>query len=158
MIDMEWLRGRVRKFIGKSNEADFSTNTLLSDLAKNGEQILGIRINEVLRGKNKHFAEFHTEKLVEQAIKNTREKVRSAELAKCAAEAEITRYRDQKRQIDVQIREIEEKIERQLAAAEWRATACEERANRAEEAVRRLEGELHNRTMRTRARVVRTAA
>ncbi|MEJ2375734.1 MAG: hypothetical protein P8Y71_10045 [Pseudolabrys sp.] len=35
---------------------------------------------------------------------------RSVELAKCAAEAEITRYRDQQHQVDIQIRKIEEKI------------------------------------------------
>ncbi|MEJ2376999.1 MAG: hypothetical protein P8Y71_16840 [Pseudolabrys sp.] len=158
MIDTEWLRGRVRKFISKSNEADFSTNTVLSDLAKNGEQILALRINEILRGKNRHFAASRAEKLVEQAIKNTREKVRSVELAKCAAEAEITRYRDQQHQTDIQIRKIEEKIERQLAAAEWRAAACEERANKAEETLRRLEDELHTRTIRTKSRVERSAA
>jgi len=62
--------------------------------------------------------------------------VRSAELAKCAAEAELTRYRDEvKSQIDIKICAIEEQMERaasQLAAAEQRATAAEKRARRLE--------------------------
>ena len=74
------------------------------------------------------------------------EKVQSAELAKCVAEAELKRYRDEvKVQIDVKLREIEAQMQRaasQLAAAEQRAIAAEARATKAETAVKRLEGEL----------------
>jgi len=152
----------MRKLIGKRGGADLSTNALLSDVARNSEQILVHRVNELLEGKNKHFAESHAEKLVERAIKIAREKVQSAELAKCAAEAELERYRDQvKSEIDIKIRKIEEQIEHaasQLAAAGWRAIAAEERANKAEATVRRLEEELQAQMMKARPRLVRTAA
>jgi hypothetical protein len=162
MIDKEWLRDCVRTFIGKRSEADLSTNALLSDLKKNSEKILALRVNELLAGKNKHFAESHADCLVEQATKIARQEVESAELAKCAAEAELKRYRDQvKAQIDTKIHQIEEQMERtasQLAAAEWRATAAEERANKGEATVRRLEDDLQTQMIRSRARLVRPAA
>jgi hypothetical protein len=162
MMDTEWLRGRMRKFVGKRGEADLSTNALLSDLARNSEQILVHRANELLEGKNEHFAETHAEKLIERATKIAREKIHSAELAKCEAEAELTRYRDQvKSEIDIKIRKIEEQMERaasQLAAARCRAIAAEERANKAEATVRRLEDELQAQMKRARARLVRAAA
>jgi hypothetical protein len=104
----------------------------------------------------------HLERLVEQAIeflKIGHEKVQSAALAKCAAEAELNRYRDQvKGQVDIKIREIETQLEQsasQLAAAEQRAIAAEGRANKAEVSVRRLESEIR---MRRGPRIVRTAA
>jgi hypothetical protein len=162
MINMECLRDRLRKLVGKSSAADLSTNALLSDLAKASDQILAHRINELLGGKNKHFAESQAEKLVEQAIKVAGEKIESAELAKCAAEAELTRYRDEvKSRIDTKILEIELQIQQaasKLTAAESRAIAAEERANKAEAKVRRLEDELQAQITRTRARLVRNAA
>ena len=108
----------------------------------------------------------HAERLVEQAIeylKIAHEKVQSAELEKCAAEAELKRYRDEvKGQIDTKIREIEIQIERsasQLAAAKQKATAAEERANKAETAVKRLEDEIRTQTTRRGPpRLVRAAA
>jgi hypothetical protein len=144
MIGRGWLRDRMRKSIGKSAGANSFTNALLSDLAKNSEQILVHRVNEILKGKNKHFAASDAEKIVAQAIRIAREKIRSAEMAKCAGETELNRYRDQ--------------AKRRLAAAEWRANAAEERANKAETSVRRLENELQTLRMRTRARLVLTAA
>jgi hypothetical protein len=147
MIDTKWLRNCMRIFVGKSGGADLSTNALLSDLAKNSEQILTLRVNELFEGKNKHFAESHAECLVEQAIEHVkvaREKVESTKLAKCAVEAELER-------------QIQQAACR-MAAAERRATAAEERANKAEISVRRLEDELQRQTMRARPRLVRTAA
>jgi outer membrane murein-binding lipoprotein Lpp len=136
-IDTEWLRDHMRNFI--ANGA--------------GPNLPG----------TEH--QFHGEAIAEQAIeflKIADEKVRSAELAKCAAEAELKRYRDQvKDQIDTKIHQIEEQMERtasQLAAAEQRATAAEERANEAEATVRRLEDDLQAQMIRTRARLVRPAA
>jgi hypothetical protein len=164
-IDTEWLRDHMRKFIGKSSEADLSANALQSDLAKNSEQILALRVNELLDGKNKHFAETQAECIVEQAIeylKIAREKVDSAELARCAAEAELGRYRDQvKSQIGIKIRAIQEQMDlaaSQLASAEQRARVAEERAIKAETSVRRLEDELQTQMMRARPRLVRIAA
>jgi len=164
-IGTEWLQNRIRKFIRKGREADLSANALQLDLAKNSEQIIRLRVNEILEGKNGYFAESQAECLVEQAIENLKiahEKVESAELAKCAAEAELERYRDQvKSQIESKIRQIEEQMEctaSQLAAAEQRSTVAEERANKAEASVRRLQAELRTEMMRARPRLVRTAA
>ena len=109
--------------------------------------------------------QFHLERLIEQAIEYLKighEKVQSAELTKCAAEAELKRYRDEvKGQVDVKMREVEVRMERaasQLAAAKQKATAAEERANKAEASVRRLEIELQTRTKRRGPRLVRPAA
>jgi hypothetical protein len=144
MIGRGWLRDRMRKSIGKSAGANSSTSALMSDLARNSEQILVHRANEILKGKNEQFAASHAGKIVAQAIRIAREKIHSAEMAKCAAETEFNRYRDQ--------------AKRGLAAAEWRANAAEERANKAETSVRRLEDELQTLRTRTRARLVLTAA
>ena len=138
MIGSEWLRA---KFTGNSGEADPSTNALLSDLAKNTEQVLAVRVNELLVGKSKDFPEAH-ESLVDHAIKTAREKVEVAELAKCAAEAELEQV---KSGFKIKIRQIEEQMERaafRLAAAEQRATAAEERANKAEASLKRLQAQI----------------
>jgi hypothetical protein len=171
-----WLRASMQKFTGKNDGADLSTNALLSDVAKNSEQILLHRVNELLEGKNKHFAESDAEKLIEQAMKIAREKIQSAEFAKCAveaekcavetqkcaAEAELTRYRNQvKSEIDIKLLEIEVRMQAmtsQLAAAAWRAIAAGERANKAEATVRHLEDELQSQMMRAGPRLVRSAA
>lgn len=139
MIVMEWLR---TKFIGKSDEADSSSNALLSDLARNSEQILWLRVNDLVWRKNNHFAEAHAEDLAEQTIKIACEKTQSAELAKCAAEAELERV---KAQIGTIIRQLAEQMEQadfQLAATEQRATAAVERANKAEASLTRLQAEI----------------
>jgi hypothetical protein len=144
MIVTEWLRA---KFIGKSDEADSSSNALLSDLAKNSEQILWLRVNDLVKGKNNPFAEANAEDLAQQTIKIACEKTQSAELAKCAAEAELERV---KGQIGTIIRQLEERMEQaafQLAAAEQRAIAAEERANEAEASLTRLQAEILAKTM-----------
>jgi len=145
MIVTEWLRA---KFIGKSDEADSSSNALLSDLARNSEQILWLRVNDLVR-KNDHFADVHAQDLAEQTIKIACEKTQSAELARCAAEAELERV---KGQIGTLIRDLAEQMEQaafQLAATEQRAIAAEqratvavERANRAEASLTRLQAEI----------------
>jgi hypothetical protein len=164
-IDTGWLRGHMRNFTGKSS-GEVSKNPLLLEVAKNSnEKTPALRVNEVLEGKSKHFAESHAEKLVEQAIEYLKiadEKVQSAELARLTAEAELTRYRDQvKSELDIKIGEIEEKLEQaasQLAAA-WRsATAAEERASKAEATNKRLEDELQAQMMRTSAQMFPAAA
>jgi outer membrane murein-binding lipoprotein Lpp len=160
-IGTSWLRGGVRKFIGKSGKADLPTNGLLLDLAKNNEQLLALRVNELFDGKNLHFADSHAKCIVEQAIefiKIAQEKVESAEIAKCAAEAELERYRTQvKGEIDIKIREVEKQMKRaalRLSAAEQRATAAEQRADKAETEVRRL----GNKLQAMKPRLVRPAA
>jgi len=47
----EWLRDRIRKFIGKRDGFDSSTNALMLDLARNSEQILAHRLNDIFDGK-----------------------------------------------------------------------------------------------------------
>jgi hypothetical protein len=137
-IDTEQLRDHMRNFIANGAGGDLSGTE----------------------------RQTHGETLVEQAIEYLKiadEKVRSAEFAKCTAEGELKRYRDQTRsEIDAKILEIEVRIQQaasQLAAAEQRATAAEERANKAEAALGSLEDELPTtQPMRTRARLVRIAA
>lgn len=160
-IGTNWLRDGLQKFTGKSGKANPPTNGLLLDLAKNSEQILAFRVNELFDGKNIHFAESHAKCIVEQAIKTLKiaqERVESAEMAKCAAEAELERYRHQvKGDIDIKIREVEKHMKRaahRLAAAEQRAIAAEQRADKAETEVRRLEDKLNA----MKPRLVRTAA
>ena len=135
MIVTEWLRA---KFIGKSDEADLSSNALLCDLARNSEQILWLRVNDLVGRKNNHFAEAHAKDLAEQTIKIACEKTQSAELAKCAAEAELERV---KGQIGSIMRQLEQAAF-QLAATEQRATAAVERANKAEASLTRLQAEI----------------
>ena len=143
MIVTEWLRA---KFLGKSDEDD-SSDALLSDLAKNSEQILWLRVNDLVKGKSDHLAEAHADTLAQQTIKIACEKTQSAELAKCAAEAELERV---KGQIDVIVRQLAERMEQaafQLAATEQRAIAAEERANEAEASLKRLQAEILAKTM-----------
>ena len=137
-IDTDWLRDHMRNFIANRAGANLSGT--------------------------EH--QTYREALVEQAIEYLKiadEKVRSAELTKCAAEMELKRYREQmKSAIDTKILEIEVHIQQaasQLAAAEQRAAAAEGRANKAEGTLRRLESERQTtQTTRARARLVRFAA
>ena len=78
MIVTEWLRA---KFVGKSDEADSCSDALLLGLARNSEQILWLRVNDLVKRKNNHFAEAHAEDLAQQTIKIACEKTQSAELA-----------------------------------------------------------------------------
>jgi hypothetical protein len=147
MIDAEWLRA---KFVCKSDEASLSSNTLLSDLAKNSEQILWLRVNDLVGRKERHFVEAHAENLAEQTVKIACEKTQAAELAKCVAEAELERV---KAQIGAKIRQLEQQMEQavfQLSAAERKATAAEERANKAEASLRRLQAEILAKTLMKR--------
>jgi len=130
MTVTEWLRA---KFLGKSDEADSSSNALLSDLARNSEQILWLRVNDLVGRKNNHFAEAHAEDLAEQTIRIACEKTQSAELAKCAAEAELERVKGQIGTITRQLAEQMEQAAFQLAATEQRAIAAEQRAMAAEQ-------------------------
>jgi len=139
MIVTEWLRAI---FNGKSDESDSSSNALLSDLARNSEQILWLRVNDLVGRKNNHFAEAHAENLAEQTIKIACEKTQSAKLAKCAAEAELERVKGQIGTITRQLAEQMEQAAFQLAATEQRAIAAVERANRAEASLTRLQAEI----------------
>src|SRR5262245_52012413 len=144
MIVTEWLR---EKFMGESDEASSSSNALLSDIAKNSEQIIWLRVNDLIRGKN--FAEAHIEDLAQQTIKIACEKTQSAELAKCAAEAELERT---KGQIGAMMHRLADRMEQEahkLAAAEQRAITAEQRAiaavkraNEAEATLARLRAEI----------------
>jgi hypothetical protein len=151
MMAAEWLRA---KFIGKSDEANSSSNALLLELAKNSEQILWLRVNELVGGKNNHFAEAHAEDLAAQTIKIACEKTQSAELAKCAAEAELERVKGQVATLLGQLTEQMEQAAFQLAATEQRAIAAEqnaavavERANNAEASLARLQADILAKTI-----------
>jgi hypothetical protein len=144
MIVTDWLRA---KFVGKSDEADSSSNDLLLDLAKNSEQILWLRVNDLVKRKNNHFAEANAEDLAQQTIKIACEKTQSAELAKSAAEAELGRV---KGQIGTIIRQLAERLQQtglQLTATEQSAIPAEERANKAEASLKRLQAEILAKTM-----------
>jgi hypothetical protein len=65
MIGAEWLR---TKLAIKNDEAEPSTNALLSDSAKNTEYALALRVSELLEGKNRNSTEARGS-LVEQALK-----------------------------------------------------------------------------------------
>ena len=145
MTVMEWLRA---KFIGKGDDADSSSSALLSDLARNSEQILWLRMNNLLGG-NKHFAEVHAEILAEQTIRIACEKTESAQLARYLAEAEVERVKDQSsatiRQLTEQLDQATSQLaatEQRAAAAEQRAAAAVERANEAEASMRRLQAQI----------------
>jgi len=144
MIVTEWLRA---KFIGKSDEANSSSNALLSDLAKNSEQILWLRVNDLVKRNSNLFAEAHAEDLARQTIKIACEKTQSAELAKCAAEAELERVKGQVCAIVRQLTERMEQTDQRAIAAEQRAIAAVERANEAEESLKRLQAEVLANTM-----------
>ena len=143
MIVTAWLRA---KFVDKSDEADAS-NALLSDIAKNSEQILWLRVNDLVKRKNDYSTEAHADDLLQQTIKIACEKTQSAELAKCAAEAELERI---KSQIGIIIRKLSERMEQaafQLAATEQRAITAEQRAIEAEASLKRLQAEILAKTM-----------
>jgi len=119
-IDAKELSGRRREFIGESDVTNLSVAEHQSYL----------------------------ETLVERAIEYLRighEKVQSAELAKCASEAQLKRYRDEiKGEVDRKLRIVEARMRREaaeLVAAKQRAKAAEKRADKAEEALKRLENE-----------------
>jgi hypothetical protein len=145
MVVTKWFRA---KFIGEGDDADSSSNALLSDLARNSEQILWLRVNDLVGG-NKHLAEAHAENLAEQTIKLACEKTQSAQLARYLAEAEVERVRDQS---GATIRQLTEQLDQaacqlaaagqRAAAAEQRATAAMQRANEAEAALRRLQAQI----------------
>jgi len=151
MIVAQWLRER---FIGKSDEANSPSNAFLLDLAKNTEHILWFRVNDLIKEKNNHFTEAHSENLAHQTIKIACEKTQSAELAKCAAEAELERVRGQIAAIMCQLAERMEQAAHRLAATEQRAIAAEQRAiaavkraDEAEASLTRLQAEILAKTM-----------
>jgi hypothetical protein len=133
--------------MGVSDEASSSSNALLSDIAKNSEQILWLRVNDLIKGKN--FAETHVEDLAQQTIKIACEKTQTAELAKCAAEAELERA---KGQIGAMMHHLADRMEQEahkVATAEQRAITAEQRAiaalkraNEAEATLARLRAEI----------------
>ncbi len=91
------------------------------------------------------------------------EKVQTAELAKCASETELKRYRDAvKCEVDIKLQEVEARMKRnasELLAAKQKATAAEKRAISAEALVLRLQNELKiERSMRRGAYLERAAA
>jgi hypothetical protein len=105
------------------------------------------------------------EALVERAIEYLRighEMVQSAELAKCASEAALQRYRDEiKGPIERKLQIVEEQMKREaaeLAAAKQKALAAEKRADKAEAALKRLENEVRPASMVRRALIRRVAA
>jgi hypothetical protein len=128
------------------------------------DKIVSERLGDSIGGE----AQAGSETVVEQAIKYLKiahenlkiahEKVLAASSAKYAAEAELTRYRDEvKRDINIKLLELMKAVMSQLAAVGQGEKAAEQRANKAEAMVRRLEDELQTLRTRTKSRLVRTA-
>jgi chromosome segregation ATPase len=100
-----------------------------------------------------------------EKLKSADERVRSAESARCAVEAEFKYLSDQ---IATQVKEVQQAMEEtssrmaateaQLTAAEQRAKNAEKRAIEAENALRRIEKALHTQIIERRLGNVRKAA
>jgi hypothetical protein len=104
-------------------------------------------VNDLVKRKNDYSTEAHADDLLQQTIKIACEKTQSAELAKCAAEAELERM---KSQIGTIIRKLSERMEQaafQIAATEQRAITAEQRAIEAEASLKRLQAEILAKTM-----------
>lgn len=136
-FDAQEFRGRKQKFIGDRDGSELSVADRQS----------------------------YSETLVKQAIeflKIGHEKIQSAELAKCASEAEFQLYREEiTGQIDIKLRKVEAQIKRfasEVAAAQQRAIEAERRADIAEAALRRLDDGIRTERTRTGFRLERAAA
>ena len=115
------------------------------------------------------------ESLAAQAIEKLKiadDRVRSAELARLAAETKMKECSDREKELNIRVQEIEEGMERtasglaateaQLAAAEQRAKAAEIYANQAGNALKDIEEALRaklfsNKTVELSRRVVKAA-
>jgi exonuclease VII large subunit len=157
-----WLREHMRDHVANSSAVDPAQNVLNllrpSDSAKNpGAAALDLvyQAAELIEDVDSYAAERQAcaETIAKQAIDKlniAHDRVRSAESARLAAEAEIKDFSDQiKMKLTAKLQEIEQEMEQtasRIAAAEAQVTDAEQRANiaemratEAENALRRIE-------------------
>ena len=176
-----WLREHMRDYIANSSVANSADNVLNfrrpSDSAKNpGAAALDLiyQAAKLIEEVDNYAAERQAcaETLAKQAIEKlniAHDRVRSAESARLAAEAEIKEFSDQvEEKFTSKIQEIEKEMEQtasrmaateaELAAADQRAKIAEMRANEAENALRRIEETLRTQLIERRLGNPRRAA
>ena len=168
-----WLRERMREFVTNSNAVNSGDNILnfrqQTSSAKNpGAAALDLVYQAAeLIGDVENFAaerEAHAESLAKQAIEKLKiaeERVRSADSARRAAEADIIVFKERvEKELNVKLQEIENAMEQaasrlaateaQLTAAEQQANAAELRATEAENALTRIEAAIQNQILSKR--------
>jgi exonuclease VII large subunit len=166
----DWLRGHMRDHVANSSMVDSADNILNFQRppysAKNpGAAALDLvyQAAELIGDVDNYAAErqARAENLAKQAIEKLKiadDRVRSAESARRAAEAEIKEFSDRvEKELSVRLQEIEEAMEQtasriaateaQLSAAEQRARTAEIRANEAENALKRIEEAIRTRIL-----------
>jgi hypothetical protein len=171
--DTNWLRERMREFVANSSEVVSGDNILnfrreTSTAKSPGAAALDLvyQAAEVIGDVEKVAAEreAHAESLASQAVEKLKiadERVRSAESARRAAEAEITEFKEKvEREFNVKLQEIENAMEQaasrlaatqaQLTAAEEQANAAESRATEAENALKRIEAAIQTQILSKR--------
>ena len=164
----DWLRGYMRDHVANSSMVDSADNILNFQRppysAKNpGAAALDLvyQAAELIGDVDNYAAEkqARAENLAKQAIEKLKiadDRVRSAESARRAAEAEIKEFSDRvEKELNVRLEEVEEAMtqttsriafaEAQLSAAEQRARSAEMRANEAENALKRIEEAIRSR-------------
>jgi hypothetical protein len=168
-VATEWLAAPAQELFVDSPALNPSTNGLPFQRQLNSRRHRGERVPQPDRRDHRFPSrdgestecQSRAESLVEQAgeyLKIAHERVQSAELARCAAEDELTRYHDQiENRIDTMVRDLREQTEQvasrlavaeaQLAIAERRAALAEDRANKAEATIRRLEGAIRTQAL-----------
>ena len=166
-----WLREHMRDYIANSSVAE-SANNILSfkhQSAKNpGAAALDLvyQAAELIGEVDNCAAErqARAETLAEQAIEKLKiadDRVRSANSARLAAEAEVKQFSDRvEKEVSIKIQEIEKAIEQmafgiaaseaRLSAAEQRARNAEIRADEAENALKRIEEAIRTRILQKR--------
>ena len=170
-----WLREHMRNHIANSNMVEPTDNVFnflspLNSTKNPGAAALELvyQAAELIGHADDYAAErqARAETLAKQAIEKlniAHDRVRSAESARHAAEAEIKEFSDQvETKLTVKIQEIEKVMEQtvsrmaateaQLAAAEQRAKTAEMRATEAENALRRIEQALRTEIIEKRLR------
>lgn len=168
-----WLRERMREFVTNSNTTNSGDNVLnfrhQTSSAKNpGAAALDLVYQAAeLIGDVENFAaerEAHAESLANQAIEKLKiaeERVRSADSARRAAEADITVFKEKvEKEFNVKLQEIESAMEQaasriaateaQLIAAEQQANTAELRATEAENALKRIEAAIQTQILSKR--------
>ena len=169
----DWLRERMREIVTNSNATNSGDNILnfrhQTSSAKNpGAAALDLVYQAAeLIGDVENFAaerEAHAESLANQAIEKLKiaeERVRSADSARRAAEADITVFKEKvEKEFNVKLQEIENAMEQaasriaateaQLTAAEQQANAAELRATEAENALKRIEAAIQTQILSKR--------
>ena len=160
--NLGWLREHMREHVANTSVTNSTDNILNSQrpsfTAKNpGQAVLGLvyKAVELIGDVDNYAAERHAraEALALQAIEKLKisdDRIRAAESARHAAEAEIETINDRvEKEISAKVQELKEAMERtesrivatevQLTAAEQRAKAAELRADEAENALKHIE-------------------